>query len=139
MGGTVNAVPESAGEIAGLVRMPEATRLRVLAKAASALADPVRVQILELLGSRGEMSVGELTRALPVSQPRVSVHLGCLTGCGYTESRREGRRTFYRIARPEVMELLERLTAHAAGSATGILGCVPRALAGEVSGDDSCC
>ncbi|MBW3591486.1 MAG: metalloregulator ArsR/SmtB family transcription factor [Actinobacteria bacterium] len=119
--------------------LPEQTALLVLAKAASALADPVRLRILQLLRERGEMTVGALTQVLPVSQPRVSVHLGCLTNCGFTNVRREGRRSFYRVARPAVEDLLERLEAHAAGSVNGLLACIPCEPGESLKQDEGCC
>lgn len=106
-------------------------RLLVLVKAASALADPVRLQILGLLRANEEMSVGELTQALPVSQPRVSVHLRCLTDCGYTAVRREGRRSIYRLQGPRIVELLDAVEVHAASSLEGLLSCLACTPSGE--------
>ncbi|MEO3936868.1 metalloregulator ArsR/SmtB family transcription factor [Dermatophilaceae bacterium Soc4.6] len=106
-------------------------RLLVLAKTASALADPVRLQILGLLRAHEEMTVGELTQELPVSQPRVSVHLRCLTDCGYTAVRREGRRSIYRLQGPQIVELLDAVQVHAASSLEGLLSCLACTPSGE--------
>lgn len=114
-------------------------RLRVIAKAAYALADPVRLQILDLLRRHGELTVGAVTEAVPVSQPRVSVHLRCLTDCGFTAVRREGRRSHYRLVGPEITELLDRLVGHAAGSVDGLLGCLACTPAGDPTDTDSGC
>ncbi len=118
-------------------------RLLVLAKTASALADPVRLQILGLLRAHEEMTVGELTQALPVSQPRVSVHLRCLTDCGYTAVRREGRRSIYRFQGPHITGLLDAIEAHAASSLDGLLSCLACTPSGEpATGDNAeaeCC
>lgn len=137
----MGAAPSGTGVsvAASLGGLPEQTGLLVLAKAASALADPVRLRILQLLREQGEMTVGALTQVLPVSQPRVSVHLGCLTNCGFTNVRREGRRSFYRVARPAVEDLLERLEAHAAGSVNGLLACIPCEPGEGFKQDQGCC
>lgn len=131
-GGIETPAPVALGEL------PEQTGLLVLAKAASALADPVRLRILQLLRARGEMTVSALTEALPVSQPRVSVHLGCLTSCGYTTVRREGRRSYYTLTRPTVEDLLDRLEEHAAGSVNGLLACIPCAPGATRAQGESC-
>lgn len=107
-----------------LDNLAEDTRLLVLAKAASALAEPVRLMILGLLREHGELTVGALTQLVPVSQPRVSVHLRCLTECGYTAVRRDGRRSFYRLAGPHIVGLLDGLRVHATDALDGLLACL---------------
>lgn len=99
----------------------------------------MRLQILGLLREHGELTVGALTAAVPVSQPRVSVHLRCLTDCGYTAVRREGRRSLYRLAGPQIGGLLDRLTGHAAGSVDGLLACLACTPTGEPRAPASGC
>lgn len=61
----------------------------------SALADPTRRQVLDLL-SRRERTVGELGRAFPsVSQPGLSRHLRVLREVGLVHVRRESRHRIY--------------------------------------------
>lgn len=132
----------TAGSISGttLESLGEDLRIRVVAKAAAALADPVRMRILWLLRDHGELTVGAVTGQVPVSQPRVSVHLRCLTDCGYTAVRREGRRSFYRLAGPDIAVLLDQLAGHAAGSAAGLLACLACAPDGEPAAEQrGCC
>ena len=62
----------------------------LVAKYFRGLGDPSRLRILELLRVEGELSVGELTERLGLSQPKVSNHLACLRWCGFIEARREG-------------------------------------------------
>lgn len=119
--------------------LAEDVRVRVVAKVAAALGDPVRLHILRLLREHGELTVGALTARLPVSQPRVSVHLRCLTDCGFAVVRREGRRAFYRLAGPRVGELLDQLTAHAATSVEGLLACLACTPTGEPTNGPRCC
>lgn len=78
----------------------------LLAKYFKVLADPTRVRILELLQERGELSVGELVRALEQPQPKVSNHLACLRWCGFVHTRREHPSVLYRVADDRVLDVL---------------------------------
>lgn len=87
-------------------------------------ADPTRLAILlELLTS--ERRVADLVAAVGGSQSNVSGHLACLKECGLVVDRPgERRQVFYRLAGPEVAELLwsaERLLA-ANGTAIELCG-----------------
>lgn len=79
----------------------------LVAKYFRGLGDPIRLRILELLRSEGELSVGELVRRLELPQPQVSNHLACLRWCGFTEARREGRAIYNRIADDRVEAMLD--------------------------------
>jgi DNA-binding transcriptional ArsR family regulator len=70
-----------------------------------AFADPTRLAVLLRL-AEGERRVTDLVAEVGSSQPNVSGHLACLEECGLVAARPEGRQTFYRIASPEVLELL---------------------------------
>lgn len=58
----------------------------------TALADPTRRRLYERLRRRPH-AVGELARALAVTQPAVSQHLRVLRKARLVRERREGRRT----------------------------------------------
>lgn len=66
-------------------------------KSLRALADPTRLRILSLL-DRAELSVHELQQITTLVQSRISTHLALLQDAGLLQSRREGKRAFYRIA-----------------------------------------
>ena len=66
-------------------------------KSLRALSDPTRLRIVALL-ERNELSVNELQEITRMGQSRISTHLGLLQESGLLESRREGKRTFYKIA-----------------------------------------
>src|ERR1700741_5214804 len=70
------------------------------------LGNPARVRILELLRD-GERSVGRLQAALELDSSGTSQHLAALRRIGFVESRRDGTSVLYRVADPEVFELLE--------------------------------
>ncbi|MGC4111620.1 MAG: metalloregulator ArsR/SmtB family transcription factor [Nocardioides sp.] len=67
-----------------------------LARALSALADPTRREIFELVAASPK-AVGELARDLPVSRPAVSQHLKVLTEAGLVSARAEGTRRIYEL------------------------------------------
>jgi len=85
----------------------------LLATAASmmrAIGHPLRLRILEIL-EQGEANVSELCEALGTSQPRISQQLARLRLEGVLETQREGNQVFYRIARPEVLGVLNCIRA----------------------------
>lgn len=91
-------------------------------EALAALADPTRRAMLERLRRR-EHPVGELARALRISQPAASQHLRVLAAARLVEGRREGTRHLFR-ARPDGLAELRAwvdglwddvLTSYAAG------------------------
>jgi DNA-binding transcriptional ArsR family regulator len=116
------AGPETCGRALG--ELEPGLRVSVVAKAFSALAHPMRLRIVELLSARGECSAAELVAALPVSQPRVSVHLRCLSECGFVTVRRDGRRAYYRLAGEHVTVLVATMQGHAQDCLEGLLGCL---------------
>lgn len=107
-----------------LDRLDDGLRSEVLAKAFWALGHPMRMRIVRILMDVGEKGVGELSERLPVSQPQVSVHLKCLTECGFLSVRREGRRAYYQVASPWVAGLLSLMQDHADTYCAGLLACI---------------
>ena len=100
---------------------PLATDL--VAKYFRGLGDPIRLRILELLRSEGELSVGELVRRLGLPQPQVSNHLACLRWCGFVATRRDGRTVFNRIADARVEAMLELAQSLLADNAEHVTAC----------------
>jgi len=76
-----------------------------VARLLHALAEPSRLAIVHLL-ARDERRVVDLTRELGLAQSTVSAHLTTLRDAGVVGVRREGRSSWYRLARPEVAHLL---------------------------------
>ncbi|MCK6500993.1 MAG: metalloregulator ArsR/SmtB family transcription factor [Nitrospira sp.] len=66
-------------------------------KSLRALADPTRLRILGVL-EKGELSVHELQEITTLVQSRISTHLSLLQDAGLVQSRRDGRRVFYRLS-----------------------------------------
>src|SRR4029079_648151 len=65
-------------------------------KSLRALSDQTRLRIVALL-ERDELSVHELQEITRLGQSRISTHLGLLQEADVLDSRREGKRTFYRL------------------------------------------
>src|SRR5688572_32198613 len=65
-------------------------------KSLRALADPTRLRLMSLL-EQEELSVNELQEITRLGQSRISTHLGQLQEAGLVQSRREGKRTFYKL------------------------------------------
>lgn len=95
----------------------------LLAKYFKVLSDATRLRILELLQERGELSVGELVRALEQSQPKVSNHLACLRWCGFVHTRREHPSVLYRVADERVTETLALGRALLSDNAEHVAAC----------------
>jgi DNA-binding transcriptional ArsR family regulator len=70
-----------------------------------ALAHPVRIRILETLGS-GERSVQELQQALKLDQPVVSQQLAVLRGRNIVTPRKVGTTVRYAVSDPLITKLL---------------------------------
>jgi ubiquinone/menaquinone biosynthesis C-methylase UbiE/DNA-binding transcriptional ArsR family regulator len=65
-------------------------------KSLRALSDATRLRIVALL-EKGELSVHELQEITRLGQSRISTHLGLLQDSGLVQSRREGKRAFYKL------------------------------------------
>ena len=65
-------------------------------KSLRALSDPTRLRIVALV-EKDELSVAELQEITRLGQSRISTHLGLLADCELVQSRREGKRTFYKL------------------------------------------
>lgn len=75
-------------------------------EAATAIADPIRRRVLELVRDE-ELPAGTLAAQFDVSRPAVSRHLRVLREAGLIVERRDGRQRLYR-ANPEPLAELRR-------------------------------
>jgi ArsR family transcriptional regulator len=75
------------------------------------LANPIRLQLLDVLTrNEGRVCVCDLEAAVPVKQPTVSHHLRLLREAGIVESEKVGQWVYYRVRRPALNELRERVS-----------------------------
>jgi DNA-binding transcriptional ArsR family regulator len=74
-----------------------------VAEVLTALADPTRRDLLELLSVRGEATATALAEDLPISRQAVAQHLAVLDGVGLVEGRRQGREHHF-VVRPDTLD-----------------------------------
>ncbi len=87
------------------ISLEGAERVSALAKA---VADPVRVQLVDVLRRHaGKVCVCELIPLFDLSQPTVSHHLKVLREAGIVESERNGLWAYYYV-RPGALEEIEK-------------------------------
>lgn len=91
---------------------PERLRLAagLAVGALKVLANEDRLLLLCQLSQR-EMCVGDLEETLDIRQPTLSQQLGVLRTEGVVSTRRDGKRIFYSVADPKVLQVLEVLYA----------------------------
>lgn len=82
-----------------------------LADTFSALGDPTRVRILDVL-SHGELCVCDLAAVLGLSQSAVSHQLRLLRGIRLVKPRREGRIVFYSLDDQHIISIFKQTLQH---------------------------
>jgi len=86
----------------------EGDAARFKAKLFKALADPYRLQIIELLRG-GEKCVCEISPCFDIVQPLASRHLKILKDCGLVRDRKDGNRRFYAVTEPEIFKVIDAI------------------------------
>jgi ArsR family transcriptional regulator, arsenate/arsenite/antimonite-responsive transcriptional repressor len=85
------------------VERQQAERMAAIAKA---LADPVRLQLVDVLRKHaGKVCVCELVPLFDLSQPTVSHHLKVLREAGIVDSERQGLWAYYYVTPDSLKEL----------------------------------
>lgn len=93
--------------------------MQQLAQTFKCLSDPIRLRILILLQSEGELCVCDLMAVLKLPQSTVSRHLAYLKRSGWLDDRRNGVWMYYTISRtisPLAADLLDLLKRHGSHS-----------------------
>ena len=83
--------------------------MRFKAKIFKALADPVRLEIIEFLRN-GEKCVCEIIPYVGIAQPLVSRHLKILKNTGLVKVRKEGNRRYYSVTDPRIFRVIDAVT-----------------------------
>lgn len=76
-----------------------------LTRLGNALSEGTRTQILLAL-RQAPARPSDLVEVLGVSKQVISNQLACLRGCGFVDSTRQGRHTWYRLTDPRLGEAL---------------------------------
>lgn len=85
--------------------------VQALAYTFSALGDPTRVRILDVL-SHGELCVCDLAAVLKLSQSAVSHQLRLLRGLRLVRPRRDGRVVYYSLDDQHIMAIFRQTLQH---------------------------
>src|SRR5438067_4029060 len=80
-----------------------------IAAAAAIVAEPARARILAALGDGRARPAGRLAAEAGVAPSTASQHLARLVDAGFLSTEPNGRRRLFRLAGPEINELLEAL------------------------------
>ncbi len=75
----------------------------IKARLISVLANPKRLQIVEILG-QSERTVSELAEELDIAQATTSQHLAVMRKSGVVETRKDGNFVYYRLADAKIAE-----------------------------------
>ena len=83
----------------------------------SAIADPTRRQVLDLLAGKSPMPVGELAESLSVSQPTLSKHLKMLREVGLVSVETRAQSRYYSLESEQLRPVAAWVIKHAAAKA----------------------
>lgn len=89
-------------------KLPKLTSIGALAQAAECLktlAHPHRLRMVQMV-LRGRYTVGELAKACEIPSHMASEHLRLMQRCGFLRSEKEGRRAYYQIAEPHLVNIM---------------------------------
>ena len=81
----------------------------------SALSDPSRLQIIELLAGCDEVATALIAEKLEISLSLTCHHTKILAKAGLVEKRKEGQTTYIRLTRSPLLEILENLARLSGG------------------------
>jgi len=79
--------------------------IREASEAMQAMAHPLRLKILCLVGSQ-ELSVLEIVEAVGTSQSNISQHLAVLRDQGILAARKDANKVYYRIGDARVLKMI---------------------------------
>ena len=79
----------------------------------SALAEPIRRRVLDVIAGHGDASATAVAAELPISRQAVSNHLAILEEAGLVAGHRQGRDVRY-VVRPEPLDATARWLARLA-------------------------
>jgi ArsR family transcriptional regulator len=81
----------------------------IASRALKAMAHPLRLKILCILGTNEEISVQDLVERVGTSQSNISQHLSILRDKNILVSRKDANKVYYRIGEQNILHLIEAM------------------------------
>lgn len=101
----LNTVTESMAELL----ISNENDIHLAARSMKAMAHPLRLKILCILGSTSEVSVQDIVEQVGTSQSNISQHLSILRDKGILNARKDANKVFYSINDPRIVKLIGSL------------------------------
>jgi ArsR family transcriptional regulator len=83
--------------------------IHLASRSLKAMAHPLRLKILCILGGNTEVSVQDIVEQVGTSQSNISQHLTMLRDKGILASRKDANKVYYRIGDPKILQLIGSL------------------------------
>lgn len=83
--------------------------INLASRAMKAMAHPLRLKILCILGGYAEVSVQDIVEQVGTSQSNISQHLSILRDKGILSARKDANKVYYRIGDPKILQLISSL------------------------------
>ena len=80
--------------------------IQLASRSLKAMAHPLRLKILCILGGSNEVSVQDIVDYVGTSQSNISQHLSILRDKGILTARKDANKVFYRISDPKIVNLI---------------------------------
>jgi ArsR family transcriptional regulator len=78
-------------------------------RALKAMAHPLRLKILCILGGTSEVAVQDIVDRVGTSQSNISQHLSILRDKGILSARKDANKVYYRIGDPKILGLISSM------------------------------
>ncbi|MHB8743362.1 MAG: ArsR/SmtB family transcription factor [Sulfuricaulis sp.] len=85
--------------------------INLASRSLKAMAHPLRLKILCILGGSTEVSVQDIVERVGTSQSNISQHLSILRDKDILASRKDANKVYYRISDPKILLLIGSLRA----------------------------
>jgi len=83
--------------------------IHLASRSMKAMAHPLRLKILCILGGNTEVSVQEIVEQVGNSQSNISQHISILRDKGILAARKDANKVYYRINDPKILQLIGSL------------------------------
>lgn len=94
-----------------VVLLSDEDDIQLASRSLKAMAHPLRLKILCILGGTTEVSVQDIVEQVGTSQSNISQHLSILRDKGILVSRKDANKVYYRVADPRILRLISSMRA----------------------------